>query len=215
MVQQIDTNDYISKFWESNDNTQWLNEEKHYWDLVKPENIEVEKQMDTINSEAISKMSAEEFYYFLHEKYFVWKYTAPNRLATTRNQLRKHLESLSELGKIQKQIFTFDKNNIKVGLQIATQIKGLGIAGASGMLAVLFPRYFGTVDQFVVKSLSSVNKLAEHENIIKMNPDSLTLRNGEQLIRIMRNKANELNVTNKTDYWTPRKIDKIFWVIGR
>jgi hypothetical protein len=46
-----------------------------------------------------------------------------------------------------------------------SRIRGLGIAGASGLLSVLFPEYFGTVDQFVVMSLLCINGLKERKSL--------------------------------------------------
>ena len=38
----------------------------------------------------IKDYTVEEFYNFLHDEFFVWKYTAKNRLATTRMNLQKY-----------------------------------------------------------------------------------------------------------------------------
>ena len=87
----------------------------------------------------------------------------------------------------------------------------MGIAGASGLLSVLFPDYFGTVDQFVVKSLLRINELNELENLVRMRPEALTLADGVMLEQVLRAKADELNRIFQTGTWTPRKIDKILW----
>jgi hypothetical protein len=77
------------------------------------------------------------------------------------------------------------------GLTIAQEIKGLGWAGASGLLAVLFPAWFGTADQFVVRALLRVPEISEASLIAKMNPDGLTKRGAATLITIMRQKASD------------------------
>jgi hypothetical protein len=156
-------------------------------------------------------MNVETFYLFLHDTYFVWKYTAKNRLATTRAQLKRHLTDITTLAEIQNELFSFDKAQIRTGLEIASRIRGLGIAGASGLLSVLFPDYFGTVDQFVVKSLLRINELNELENLVRMRPEALTLADGVVLEQLLRAKADELNRIFQTCTWTPRKIDKILW----
>jgi hypothetical protein len=53
---------------------------------------------------------------------------------------------------------------------IASQIRGLGTAGASGLLALMYPTHFGTVDQFVVKGLQQVDDLLEKAALGRMNP---------------------------------------------
>ena len=83
------------------------------------------------------------------------------------------------------------------------------------MLAALFPRYFGTVDQFAVKALTKMPELAESQLIAAMNPESLKLDQGTVLIRIMRRKAEELNRAFSTTDWTPRKVDMVLWTCAR
>lgn len=102
-----------------------------------------------------------------------------------------------------------------MGLEIVSSIKGLGIAGASGLLALLFPKYFGTVGQFVVKALCSIDDLPDKNIFITMFPESLKIEDGIILIKKMKERANELNEVNNTDYWTPRHMDKVLWTFGR
>ena len=95
------------------------------------------------------------------------------------------------------------------------QIRGLGTAGASGLLSLIFPEKYGTVDQFIVKRLLEVADLPELEAVKKMNPEGLTVKEGVLLIEIMQRKAVDLNQQFETDEWTPRKIDKAMWGYGR
>ena len=203
----------IANFWNTTDEKVWKEKMKKYWELVKPQNITLEEEMGSIDAQNIQLMSTLDFYQFLFEKYFYWKYTAKNRLATTRKYLRKYveLEKMNELRKIQEEIFTFDLIDAHSGIKIATQIRGLGSAGASGLLAILFPEHFGVVDQFVVKALCTVNDLNLRNSVSKINPDSIKPFEAALLINILRVKAKELNVANNTTYWTPRMIDMILW----
>ena len=201
-------------FWDSNDMGIWRKKLDGYWDFVQPKNRELEIAMEHLDKRVVKVMSAKKFYDFLYEKYFVWKYTAPNRLATTRNSLEKHNTEigLRILQRIHDDLFNFDKRNIEKGLQIAESIKGLGVPGASGLLSILFPEHFGTVDQFVVKALWDVKDLPRKNDVMSMKPDSIRLKDGVVLIEILRTKANELNKANDVTEWTPRKIDKVLWV---
>jgi len=110
-------------------------------------------------------------------------------------------------------LFAFDHANIREGLQTAKSIKGLGWAGASGLLSLLFPRWFGTVDQFVVRNLNEIGSLPdkERQQLGAMNPENLTLRDAILLTQIMRRKAEEINALFGTDEWSPRKIDMVLW----
>ncbi len=120
-----------------------------------------------------------------------------------------------ELAFIHKQLFSFNHKDIGMGLGFAKQILGLGTSGASGLLAVLFPHEFGTVDQFVVKALCEVDGLREHVQIECIDPESIKVKDGILIISILRRKALELNKSFGTSVWTPRMIDKVLWAVGR
>jgi hypothetical protein len=184
---------------------------------VKPENLNLERAMKHLDRQRVGSMTADSWFAFLHDEYFQWKYTAPNRYATTTATLRSMRGSPSQrspLNEVRVQILAIDPEQICVSIKTALQIPGLGVAGASGLLALLFPESLGTVDQFVVKALSGVPDVPEHEAVSRMNPDNLTVSNGEVLVKVMRRKAHELTeMCGKV--WTPRQIDKILWTYGR
>jgi hypothetical protein len=96
------------------------------------------------------------------------------------------------------------------------RIHGLGTAGASGLLALIYPAHFATVDQFVAKALRLVEGLPERDRVLKMRSNGLTVSDGVVLIDIMRRKAAQSN--NQLfgfSHWTPRKLDMILWTYGR
>ena len=101
----------ITNMWNSNDEALWNSALKKYWERDwKPEIRALEHKMDSLDPYRVKGMSVKEFYEFLYNEYFVWKYTAPNRLATTRRQLcRYQLENkLYELESIQRELFLFN-----------------------------------------------------------------------------------------------------------
>jgi len=203
----------ITNMWSSSDEQLWKKSLDKYWEFVKPENLALEKKMDSLDPYRVKGMSVKEFYEFLYNEYFVWKYTAPNRLATTRRQLcRYQLENkLYELESIQRELFLFNQEDTVQGLTVLSRVYGLGTAGASGLLALLFPEQFGTVDQFVVKELIKVEALPQRIEVRKINPLCISIKAGSLLIEILKGKAKMLNTTNKTEFWTPRKIDMVLW----
>ena len=97
----------------------------------------------------------------------------------------KQDDNILELESIQNLIFRYNLNNISNCLNNARRIKGLGIAGASGLLSLLFPKYFGTVDQFVVKRLLEISNLKEHDVLTKINPEWISLNIGVLFLQIM------------------------------
>ena len=213
----VTTNCKINYLWNNGTQQDWQNELDKYYNVVKPSNVAVEQELDNLDVELVKNMTVNEFYNFLHDKYFVWKYTDSRWFKTTISNLEKYLieDNMFELEEIHHLMFKYNPENIGNCLRNAQRIRGLGIAGASGLLSLLFPKYFGTVDQFVVKSLLSIEGLTEHETLKAINPDSIKLKEGVLLVEIMKNKAVELNKIFNTDTWTPRKIDKILWSIDR
>lgn len=94
-----------------------------------------------------------------------------------------------------------------MGFTLAKRIRGLGIAGAPGLLAVLYPEHFETVDQLVVDALFGVStwseRLAIHKVHVKLFPSQQgipgkqagvwILREGCAAIKVLRRQAGDLN----------------------
>jgi hypothetical protein len=209
--------DEIRQMWNGSDPDTWQRALDRYRTFVKPSNLALENEMDRLDPESVRKMGPEAWYKFLLEKYFRWTYTAPNRYASTTNILRSYAANneLAALHSIKERLFAVDRDNIQQCLAVASSIRGLGIAGASGLLAILFPGHFGTVDQFAVKALAKIPDLPEAHLIAAMNPESLKLNEGTVVIRIMRRKSEELNRALSTTDWTPRKVDMVLWACAR
>lgn len=207
----------IEELWHTQDEGTWRKALDCYWDFVRLSNLELEQELNTLDVEAIKHLSMQGWYDFLRYKYFRAKFTAPNRYATTTKHLDwyVHNNALSDLYRIKLDLFSFDVEEIERGLKIVKHIRGLGTAGASGLLSILFPKHFGTVDQFAVKALRGVNRLRELKHLKSMNPEGLSIADGVILIRIMRDKADRNNRRFATNFWTPRRIDMILWTYGR
>ncbi|PKO02878.1 MAG: hypothetical protein CVU43_05520 [Chloroflexi bacterium HGW-Chloroflexi-5] len=203
----------INALWYSNSECDWEDALERYWDYVRQENMQLERSLNELKLKQIAALDPIGWYQFLHDKYFRWKYTAPNRYATTTKNLKKYIESneLDKLFEIKNVLLDLDVSDIRSGLSTANEIHGLGIPGASGLLSLMYPRAFATVDQFVIKTLRGVSGLPENEVLKRMNPNSITLENGIVLISLMRRKAAENNSTFGNDHWTPRKIDMVLW----
>ncbi len=207
----------IGKLWESKNESLWKKCLDRYWDFVEVnlrQNYELEREMNALSPQDLEPLDSEGWYNFLKEKYFRWKYTQPNRYVTTTDKLRRYTEEnrLHELFSIKKRLLALDVSDIKGCLDTVCEIHGLGTAGASGLLALLYPHAFGTVDQFMVKAFRDVSGARYKPLIEKMNPNNLSIKNGVLLIEVMRRKADELNSTYETNFWTPRKIDMILWI---
>ena len=201
----------INALWNDGTKEDWETCLAGYWLCVKPENYLIEKYFECqFNAEMVKQMLPSEFYQFLRDSYFHWKFTAKHHLATTRQQLERYNteNKLADLAKVKDELFSFDKVIIYDGLSIAKKIHGLATIGASGLLAVLFPEYFCTVDMFVVERLQEIKDLPQHDRLLKMHKGNLELRDGIFLINIMRDKAKKIGLR-------PRDIDKVLWCFGR
>src|SRR6476659_9531783 len=172
----------IDEVWSSRDEALWLWALEQYGEPVKESNRALERELATLKLETIEALDEVGWYEFLRDKYFRWKFTAPNRYKTTTNSLSWYVTEgqLGQLSGVKEELLRFDREDIRRGLQIGTKIRGLGVAGASGLLSVLYPQDFGTVDQFVVKGLLKVESMGveEREALTKMNPEGLRLPDG-------------------------------------
>jgi len=205
---------HIRELWTSQDERKWGEALDSYWTVPSVvKNRELEMRFNHLDSAAIRVLSQRDWYDFLKDEYFVWKYTAKNRLASSRKHLRQYEagNELQELFAIKEQLFSFDLKDIRRGLAIAKGIKGLGYAGGSGLLSVLFPKWFGTADQFVARALWELELMPERQTLLKIRPEDLKEPDAVLLVDIMRRKASELNALFHTDAWTPRKIDMVLW----
>lgn len=213
----FNSNPTLKYLWYNGSESDWQEALNAYYYMLGPEQRVIEDYIENVDVDRIRNLDENGFYEFLYDKYFVWKYTAKNRLATTRMNLEKYIKNgeLSKLQSIQRRIFATPKSNVGECLEIACEIYGLGTAGASGLLAILFPADFGTVDQFVVRRLQEINHPVYDAELNNMNPEGLKIKDGIILVEIMKEKANELNKKFNTDFWTPRKIDMILWAFGR
>jgi len=207
----------VNDLWRSSNPTAWEQALQRYWLFVQPRNMELERALDALDVRRLQNLSPQGWYDFLRDEYFRWKYTAPNRYATTTIQLRKYVEqnALANLDGIRRQLLNFDLNDVGAGLKTAKKIRGLGTAGASGLLSLMYPEHFATVDQFVVKALREVKDLPEADALAKMKPLNLSVADGVLLVDILKRKAVENNQVFGTSSWTPRKIDMVLWAYGR
>jgi hypothetical protein len=207
----------ITNLWISTDRQAWEQALERYWTFVRAENRALEEKLEALQLDRLRRMDARQWYNFLYNEYFPWKYTAPNRLASTRPQLERYQTEarIEDLNRIRERLLAIDPAEIRPCLEAASGILGLGTAGASGLLALMYPEHFGTVDQFVVKALAQIESLPERGAVNAMDPERLSISDAEQLIRIFRRKAADNNREFGSASWTPRKVDKVLWTYGR
>lgn len=211
--------DRVTKLWNSHIKGEWEAALDEYWNHIKPENRALEEKLNNLNVK--KSLDIKDWYSFLRDEFILWKYDPHRRKRITRLFTEEYMEDHKKLNEIIEELFKFDCKDIKRGLDLAEEIKGFGVGGASGLLSLLFPKYFGTVDQFVVKALQNTKTFPEGEftsgevqALPRMNPENLSKSEGVILIQVMRRKADNLNSILNSRFWTPRKIDMILWALG-
>lgn len=210
------SNELIRETWNTSQEELWCKGLVEYWSLLSPKRVVLEEDMEALHPGLIREFDESEWFDFLLEEYFRWKYTAPNRYKSTTRHLKLQAEEIGLTGllSIRDEILEKGPLDTRGGLEAALKIRGLGPAGASGLLSLLFPTRYGTVDQFVVKFLLALEDLPEAERVEAMNPEGLSLSDGLFLLELMQRKAAELNETFQSSDWTPRRIDKVLWTLG-
>ena len=96
----------IAELWHSHEQVLWDEALERYWGLIRPENLEIERELEHLDSERIRALDQEGWYTFLRDEYYRWKYTAPNRYATTTQKLRQYIEQnrLDELHRLKERL---------------------------------------------------------------------------------------------------------------
>jgi len=219
----------IRDLWHSQNEKQWNDALESYWHNPSVKrNIALEKLIHGLNIENVKALSPRGWYEFLLYCYFPWKFTECRWLLSGMKRLKRYEResTLDELAAIKDSLFDFDLSDVREGLKTAERIHGLGWIAASGLLAVLFPEWFGTSDQFVVKGLCEIETLPERQVVLAM----VKVVKGKQVVQIdspkkaallvgiMRRKAEELNALfghdeSDPERWTPRKIDMILFAL--
>jgi hypothetical protein len=202
----------MSELWNSGEESEWDMALGCYWRCFKEGSQQqmLERKLAAPQADRARTMAPIESYEFLRSEYFPWKFTICGYL----KQNVHHLESQYKedqgrsLHAIRSRILAAgDADNIHDALQAADDIGGLAPVGASGLIAVLFPCRFATVDQYVVKSL----RCAGVGDAAAIDPAAIGHRDAVRIIEIQRRKAAELNEHFTKKEWTPRKIDMVLW----
>jgi hypothetical protein len=206
----------INNLWELRDENQWLHAHDLYWvDPTVCRNRYTEQFMQTVKLEYIQRLDMQEWYDFLN-KYFHWKFTG-NQLHTRLMNLDK--SSFEHLFSVKRSLLAIDELDLAdsrkcLNLVKSPRIRGLDYPGASGLLALIFEEWYGTVDRCVLESLCKIEALQEKPRIgeirawVKIQKDWRE-SDAVLLIDIMRRKAVQLNAWFGTRRWTPQKIAMI------
>ncbi|WP_053959463.1 hypothetical protein [Sulfobacillus thermosulfidooxidans] len=204
----------LDELWFHATEEEWKQGLEQYWHHVKPKNLAVERRLNNLPEGFLHNMSPEQFYQFLYEEYFPWKYTDGRILALQRKRLAHYMindQTVKTLENIHAQMLQVDVHDTKHALSIVTQIHGIGPSAGSGLLSLLYPAHFGTVDRFVVENLQSVPNAPWERKVGSILPRNISILDAASVIEALRNMAAALNDRFSTTFWTPRKVDMVLW----
>lgn len=205
----------IKALWDSKEQDDWENALLCYKTAVKDGNMEIEQKLNNMTTDDFRKMLPQDFYRFLVDDYVLWKYTDGRIRSRVQHSIKEFHQTYgdAEFYKILEGLFIIDPDDIYLHLTNITRIKGIGVAGASGILSLVFPQYFGTVDRFAVENLQKVydeDSIYENE-LHKMDPKNISVYEAVTVILIYRKKAEEL--FRAFGGWTPRMVDMVLWSV--
>ena len=58
-------------FWDSGSELEWRQALDRYWTYVKPDNMEIEREMADLNRRSVQSLQPKAFYDWLYNKYFL------------------------------------------------------------------------------------------------------------------------------------------------
>ena len=219
MTQKLKPRLSMIELWNCQDRREWDYCESELYDAaVKRENRIVERELEKPGlRERLARMDVAEFYAFLRDEYFKWKFTAEPGRTENQRYLAQHVENetMDRVERVRRRLVNRGDDSVGASIQMMMGkhggIHGLAVAGASGLLALVYPEEFGTVGVKVTEALQKVG-LSE---VMKVNPKNIAVEDAVTMIEIMRMKALEVNRMFGTNKWTPRLIDRVLWVAGR
>ena len=204
----------INDLWDLRDENEWLDALDRDWlNLDGHRSHPIEYFINTGNLEYLQKLGMQQWYDFLN-RYFHWKFKG-NHLQEKLTDLDKNsFEHLFSVKCTLEAVNELDLADSRKCLNVVKRIRGLDYPGASGLLALIFKQWFGTVDRCVLESLYAIESLPEKQAIGEIRSWLRRNRDWREygvlfVIDIMRRKAAQLNGWFSTSKWTPHNIAKI------
>jgi hypothetical protein len=206
----------IAALWRSTDVRAWDTALAQYRGLMEASNKEQDRRLGALDLERLRHMDGRAWHDFLQGEYLDRINAATGLYGRTINSLRGFVgrPAIEALDQYRKRLLTLDPTDITAALKAGGAIPGLGVTGASGLLSLMYPGEFGTIDQFLVKALRDVERLPEAAAVARMKSRRLMIRDGAVLIGILRRKAAELSRAFGVP-WTPSMVSDVLRMVGR
>ena len=205
---------YLKAVWDQPVERKWEDLQACYWEVESvKKHMCLEQELN--NSKHVEQLIKNDFKSFILNKYIPWKYTDCRWTLRYEEKLKswkgadKFAEDILDYEERLKHTNNYEERILQEGIELRNELYGIGVAGITGLLSLLIPEVFGTVDKYVAKSMMALG-LIEVKN-----PSNIKIKEAKDMEMIMIKKAKELNYRFNVDIWTPRKVDMILWSYGR
>ncbi|MCR5629587.1 DUF1759 domain-containing protein [Eubacterium sp.] len=201
----------FSELYFSGNEDSWKEYEQEYYDFV---DVQLEKEIERIRSiDCI-----ENFYSFLIDKLLKWSLISDfiyesnvkrlkEEYENDRNKLNVIFDKICEYVKKIENDSTEDYTYISNGINLLTEIVGVGPVCSTSFLAIILPSKFGVVSRHIIEPMKEVySDVKEYKKVIsKKQACELEIKLNEI--------SRTINKRFDSNYWTPRKVDKVLWTI--
>lgn len=212
-----------SELWNSSEIEVWHEGLNSYWNIASVQcNLAIEIELDELYKSRGSVLlwDADLWYEFFLDKYLPWKLSSqPTYSHFRENFVRLYDENRERLREVMDRLSRLNRRNPEECIELLIGLDYIGIPMATGLLALLFPEDFGTLDRIILRNLKSIPDISSLFGLQNIDEQFLSRKTrravnlASNFIHLFRRKAEELNTLFETDAWTPRKIDMALWSI--
>ena len=220
----------LVSLWRSNEVSAWRDALAKYWNH-RPvrRNIDVERHMDRLTPEDrdVILASGAALVDFLEHWYYSWKFFSIAPYDIPKHQAKVRAEYATNPAKydaIARSLGSLNPDNVEQCLTYVASrsIPGLQISAGSGVLAVLYPTWFGTVDQHTLRALQTLDGdgaewLRRHipgpETFFPANNNDLGRHAAKLMTQLYRQKSQELAQLDEETGWTPRRVEMVCYIL--
>src|SRR5258708_7915240 len=155
----------IRDVWTSEDKSVWSSQIQAYWKYIeKQRKTSLEEEMGNLKWRLIAEATDDAWREFLAIKYIPWKHQPSPFWQSIQSKFLARYAAKEQqvlLAGIKRRIFAYGPEKTRELLSVVDEIYQFGIPSASGLLSLLFPSYFGTVDRFAVQSLQRIEEFKD------------------------------------------------------
>jgi len=230
IVEQQTTEISLGSLWLSNEVSAWQDALAKYWNHGPVRaNIDVERHMDRLTAEERTAIlsSGGALVEFLDRWYYSWKFFAIAPYDIPKHQAKVRAEYAANPAKydaIARQLGALNPDNVEQCLKAVASrsIPGLQLSAASGLLAVLFPASFGTVDQHTLRALQTLDDdravwlrrhIPDPKTFFPANNNDQGRHAAKLMTQLYREKARELAQLDEETGWGPRRVEMVCYTV--